>query len=230
MSQVKEKVLDEGVLCAPRSRLLVPAMSGSHLGSLLALARLQAPHFPVSILRHQESFSARDKQNFLPDGIYVQKSLTLVLGEHLLLLSGLGDFRLERAAHIRTLARLFLLRAQEARRHEINPPSLSSQFATGLAPGMVSPFFPPESIGRLPLSAVVIFPFPQDLPRSAQVAISLSLSTSLLYPVASLSALIAAYGLRYYPHIPLLSFPGDGQGRTKEGAPLVEPQLALQSL
>lgn len=217
MSQVQEQMLAEEILGIPSSGQLAVAMSGSHLGALLALARLQAPSFPISILRHAASFSAQDKQKVLPAGVVVQKSLTLAVGEHLVLLSGLGDFHVERTAHLRALARCFLLRGRDARRYDINPASFSSQFVAGLAPEMVSPFLPPERVRRFPLSAVVILPSPEEVPSTALVAISLSLSTSLLYPVARLPALLEAYGLRYYPQIPLVFFPG-AAGRTGKRA------------
>ncbi|HEU5377453.1 MAG TPA: hypothetical protein VFV38_18685 [Ktedonobacteraceae bacterium] len=189
-----------------QERSASPAMQGSHLGHLLALARLHTPLAPLSICHHGERVAARDKQRLLPPSVHVQKSVTLLLSQQLVLVSGIGDFRLERW-HVRAIARLLSLSASEARTVLINPPWLSAEITSGLAEGMVSPFFPPDFAQALPFSAVMLLPPPVWLTENDQVAISLSLRRSLLFPAGQLPNLVAAYGLRSYPHIPVIALP-----------------------
>ncbi|HEU5383141.1 MAG TPA: hypothetical protein VFV38_47685 [Ktedonobacteraceae bacterium] len=188
----------------PPVRPASPALQGGHLGHLLALARLHTPQAPLSIYYHRESVAACDKQRFLPPGIYVQKSLTLMLSQQIVLVSGIGDFRLQRW-QMKSIARLLSLSATEARKILINPNWLPAELTSGLAEGMVSPFFAPDSAQTLPLAAVILLPLPLWLEESDQVSISLSLRSSLLLPARQLPAFITAYGLRYYPHIPVLT-------------------------
>lgn len=183
-----------------------PEMQGNHLGHLLALARLHAPLDPLIILYHGETVAAWEKQDLLPPGVLVQKSLTLLLGQQMVLVSGLGDFSLERW-QARTIARLLSLPAAEARNQTINPPWFSAEMTTGLGEGMVSPFFPPDFAASLSFAAVILLPPPRKLTQSDQVAISLSLRSSLLFPAHQLYQLITAYGLRYYPQVPVLRLP-----------------------
>lgn len=175
-----------------------PAMSGRHVGHLLALARLYTSR--VVMLHHARSMTALEKQEMLP-GIYVQKTLTLRLAEYTLLLSGLGDFRVERH-HYKALARILSLGPAEAKRHEINPVWLPARKTTGLGDGMVSPFLPPGFIPAWPITAIVLLPLP-PLEEKAQVGISLSLQESLLFPAARLPELVTAYIERYHRHIPV---------------------------
>ncbi len=181
-------------------------MQGNHLGHLLALARLHVPQAPLAILSHGESVAAWEKQTLLPPGVFVQKSLTLLLGQQIVLVSGLDDFHLERW-QMRTIARLLSVPAAEARNQIINPSWLSAELTSGLCEGMVSPFFPPNFAASLSFAAVILLPLPNRLSQNDQVAISLSLHSSLLFPARQLHPFVLAYGLRHYPQVPVLTLP-----------------------
>lgn len=178
-----------------------PAMEQNHLDALLTKMRQLAPEFPPRLVSHAQTRTAEEKQAILAPGIWVQKSISLLLGTQVFLVSGLGDFRLARW-QVRAIGRQFALSALQTRSQVINPSWLSAELTSGLAEGMVSPFFPP---GFLPtFSAVILLPAP-DLRLTDQVAISTSLKRSALFPVGRLADLIRAYGLQYYPQIPVVS-------------------------
>lgn len=207
-----------------------PAMQGAHLGSLLAEMRLLAPQIALFFLEHAESLAAWEKQILLPTGIWVQKSVSLLVGGHLVLMSGLGDFRLERW-QMRAVTRLFGLSAAQARHAVVNPPSFPAEQASGLAEGMVSPFFPPHV--RPAFEAVILVPPPRLFPTD-RVAISLALGRSVLFPAHELVSLIQAYGLRYYPQVPVIPLPAtpgfapEREG-TKERCEADGSQMSMQA-
>ena len=181
------------------------AMDDSHLCQLLEVAQVSHPSAPLVILRHESSLTAEDKQRLLPQGIYVQKTVTLRLATHILLVSGLGDFRLTRD-HYRLLASKLHLSTADAKKHEINPSWISPWVATGLQEGMVSPFIPP-GFSPAQITAIALLVPPPSIARNALVGISLSLSDSLLFPVLHLSGFIFTYYARYHPSIPILELP-----------------------
>lgn len=178
-----------------------PAMEQNHLDALLTEMRQLAPEFPPRLVSHAETRTAEEKQAILAPGVWVQKSLSLLLGTQLFFVSGLGDFRLARW-QVRAIGRHFALSALQTRSQVINPFWLSAERTSGLAEGMVSPFFPPNFLPTF--SAVILLPAP-DLRPTDQVAISTSLASSALFPAGKLADLIRAYGLQYYPQIPLVS-------------------------
>lgn len=175
------------------------AISGKHLGHLLAVVRSYTSK--MTMLYHPWSMAAWEKQELLSD-IYVQKTITLRLANHFLLVSGLGDFHLNRY-HYQALARILGLSTREAKQREINPATFPAREMTGLDAGMVSPFLPPRFLPTLPITAIVLAP-PPPLNNNERVGISLSLRSSLLFPANRLADLVLAYNMRYNPHIPVL--------------------------
>lgn len=187
------------------------AMSARHMGHLFALAYLHDPERTLRLLSHGASVTAQEKQRLLPGGVHVQKSITLHLGNHFLLVSGVGDFHLT-GEDYQALARILGLSRTDARRREINPAWFPARVASGLAPGMVSPFFPPGFIAAWPYTAIVLKGLVlSSAARAVQnrelAAISLSLGDSLLFPVGGLRELIVAYNLLYHPTIPVIDLP-----------------------
>ncbi|HEU5380740.1 MAG TPA: hypothetical protein VFV38_35400 [Ktedonobacteraceae bacterium] len=165
---------------------------------------LACTHFsPLSICSHSESVTARDQQRLLPPDVSVQKSLSLLFSQQIVLVSGIGDFRLERR-HVRAIARLLSLSAGEARNILIHPPWLSAEITSGVAGGMVSPFSPPDFVRTVLFAAVLLLPPSVWLGGEKLVAISLSLRKSLLFPADPLPACVAAYGLRSSSPIPVM--------------------------
>lgn len=181
------------------------AMRGNHLGLVFSCVRLACPEIPLQILRHQQSITAAEKQALLPSSLHVQKSVSVEMGGLLVLLSGVGDFRLSRS-HFQQIAAILGLSSQEAKNRRINPDWLDPVTTTGLVRGMVSPFFAPTS--DPPFAAVVLMPSPDWLgAQGAQVAISIALNESLLVPVHLVPSLVKAYAWRAYPHIPVITLP-----------------------
>lgn len=179
-------------------------MHAEHLGHVLALARLCCPDMPLRMIRHRTSLTAAEKQALLPDSVLVQKSISLDLGGSQLLLTGPGDFHLARS-QFRTLATIFRIPWTRAKNLSLNPHWLETG-RIGLTRGMISPFFPPSHTSLVPFAAVVLLEMPA-FPPETQVAISLSLDSSLLIPVTRLAEMIFQYAWRTYPHIPIFSLP-----------------------
>jgi len=191
-----------------------PAMSAEQRGLLFAMIRLCCPAIAIHEFHHARSLTAADKQALLPAPLMVQKSLSLALGDQLILVSGLGDFQIDRT-FLRGLTRILGLPLRAAKQAQINPARLEPLRATGLAQGMVSPFFPPSHGAVLPFVAVVLLPAPVPLFADTQTAISLSLQSSVLVPSMLLDRLIYHYAWRVYPHIPVISWSA-GEGLREE--------------
>lgn len=188
--------------------LPLAGMKGDHLGALLALARLYAPEKPLRFALHASYGTARDKAARLPAGVLVQESAIVVVGSLVFLVSGVGACQV-RPSHLRTLARLFAMSAREANAWEINPAWLPASLVTGMAEGIASPFLPPAFVSACPCEAIVLLT-DERARRSEDVALALSLSSSLLFPLNRLTALITAYARRCYPHLPLLMLSSTG--------------------
>jgi len=178
-------------------------MQADHLGALLALARLCAPERPLQFALHAREEAAR-----FPAGVLVQESAIAVVGSLVFLVSGVGACQVA-PSHLRALARLFAI---EATAWEVNPAWLSAGLVTGMAEGLVSPFLPPAFVSACPCAGIVLLD-DERTPGEEAVALALSLSSSLLFPLARLTALIAAYARRFYPHLPLLLLSSAGEGR-----------------
>lgn len=183
----------------------LPALDEDHLSHLFSLAYRYCPFHSLNVLHHQRSITAGEKQALLPQGVFVQKTVTLRMAEHLFLVSGIGDFRLTRSIY-QWLAEQSRLSRASAKQREINPPWLPARSATGLEEGMVSPFIPP-AFSAAPFKAVVLLSLLPSLEEDALVGISLSLADSLLFPVTRLNEFIFAYYAQYHPTIPILEMP-----------------------
>src|SRR5207248_456008 len=129
---------------------------------------------------HPTTLRAQEKQALLPRGVHVQKTVSLLLGGRLLLVTSIGDRQFKRAERFALAAHLGLSR-KASHRATLNPPSCIAERDFGLLRGMVSPFLPPGfGIG---LHAVVQLSWPQEWEDDGQyVAISLSPCESLLIP------------------------------------------------
>jgi len=183
---------------------------GDHLSLLLETVQKQLPDEPIRVLQHGHTVQTEKKQMLLPNGVAVQKSLTVAYGEGLLVLvSGIGNFRLSRR-DLRVFASTLGIPAAAARQSTINPVAYPSETVSGLPYGMVSPFMPPAlSLQRSPsFSAVILLEQGEEASLPDTVAVSLSLSSSLLLPTRSLVCILKAYAMRAYPMIPLFVLPG----------------------
>lgn len=203
-----------------------PAMQAAHLAALQAEIQRLTPSLQMEAIHHAASMTAREKQALLPHGVWVQKSVSVLIGPQLFLFSGTGDFRVERW-QMRAVARRFALSAAQAHHHVLNPSWLPAEHTSGLAEGMVSPFFPPAF--RPAFTAVVLLPPAPEGRPADQVAISTSLASSVLFPAMHLPDLVCAYGLRYYPQVPVVSLPQPAHSTfpAVAAAPMIAPQVAL---
>lgn len=150
-----------------------------------------------SVLWHRPSLSAREKAALLPEHHLVQKSVTVLFEDSLVLVSGLGDFTLSH--HLLRQTALTLGLKNRVHKHlQINPWQYPPEYLYGILEGMVSPFLHP---GRLRnLHAVVFLADPtKSTDGNEQAAISLSPFESLSVPLASFQHLLHAYAGTIYP-------------------------------
>lgn len=165
------------------------------------LARdMQRSH--LCIVSHAPTLSAMETQRVLPDGVVVQKTVTVEISNTLLLWTGIGSsLRVERK-DIRAIAQRLALSSREAKQHSINPKHIDPMQEFGMFPGMVSPFLEPQRSTKV--AAVVLQRWPEAWGKSAiHIAISLSLYESLLIPFASFRTFLHRYACEAYPTIPL---------------------------
>jgi hypothetical protein len=161
---------------------------------------------------HPATLRAREKQALLPRGIHVQKTVSLLLGCRLLLITSVGDRQFKRAERFSLAAHLGLSR-KASHRATLNPPGCITEREFGLLRGMVSPFLPP-GLGT-GLHAVVQLSWPRKWEDDDQhVAISLSPCESLLIPLRCYRRILHQYVGRIIPEVPLVELnvsPGEQQ-------------------
>jgi hypothetical protein len=154
------------------------------------------------LVRHRPTQSAVETQALLPPGVLVQKTVTLALGESLVLCTGAGKQRLSRQERY-AIAEALGLPQRTGRHTTINPETCDSIEVFGMLPDMVSPFL--RSLHATKLTALVILPWPRRWEAQArEVAISLSLWESLVLPLGCLRPLLRLYANRAYPTVRLL--------------------------
>jgi hypothetical protein len=209
-------------LLARREQMLgVTTLSGASIRLLYecatdCLRRLPVPVYSpwdsrplhARLLRHSPSKSAAETQALLPPGVLVQKTISVTLGERLLLCTGVGTGSLTRW-HLRDMAAALALPFRTLKRCTINSSTHTSVEAFAMQPGMVSPFLHPER--ATPLSALVLLPWRERWDaQEREVAISLSLWESLVLPVRCLRHLIRQYARRAYPQVRLIELGSEG--------------------
>ena len=151
---------------------------------------------------HAATTQAREKQAFLPGGVQVQKTVSLLVGGRLILVTWIGDRLLGRAERFALAAKLGLSRSA-ARQATLNPPGCAAEQEFGLLRGMVSPFLP-AGFGT-GLCAVAQLSWPQVWEDEGQsVAISLSPCESLLIPLRCYRRILYHYVRQSIPDVPLV--------------------------
>jgi hypothetical protein len=160
------------------------------------------------LLRHGPSQRAAETQALLPPGVLVQKTVSVSLGERLLLCTSVGTRSLTRW-QLRDMAAALALPFRTLKRCTINSSAHTSVKAFAMQPGMVSPFLPPEQAAHL--SALVLLPW-RELweAQEREVALSLSLWESLALPVRCLRPLLRQYARRVYPQVRLIELGNAG--------------------
>ncbi len=160
------------------------------------------------LLRHGPSQRATQTQALLPPGVLVQKTVSITMGERLLLCSGVGTGSLTRW-RLRDIAAALAIPFRTIKRCTINSSTHTSIEAFAMQPGMVSPFLHPERGAQL--SALVLLPWRERWEAQArEVAISLSLWESLALPVRCLRPLVRQYARRAYPEVRLIELGSEG--------------------
>lgn len=154
------------------------------------------------IVRHPATHSAKQTQDVLPRGVIVQKSVSLAIGNRLMLCSCLGDHRLTHADYLH-IGRTFSLSRKAIDHAATNPQTVDPVDVFGMADGMVSPFLPPHHAEKI--AALVLAPWPITWEQEeTDVAISLSLWESLLIPVCCIRSIVRKYAAKVYSSIPVI--------------------------
>src|SRR6266568_7309931 len=213
-------------LLARREQMLGAAtLSGASITLLYECATDCLRRLPVSVyspwdsrplharlLRHGPSQRAAETQALLPPGVLVQKTISVTLGERLLLCTGVGTGSLTRW-HLRDMAAALALPFRTLKRCTISSSAHTSAETFAMQPGMVSPFLHPERAARL--SALVLLPWRERWDaQEREVAISLSLWESLVLPARCLRPLIRLYAKRAYPQVRLIELGSEGATRS----------------
>ena len=160
------------------------------------------------LLRHGPSQRAAETQALLPPGVLVQKTVSITIGERLLLCSGVGTGSLTRW-HLRDIAAALTIPYRTIKRCTINSSTHTSVEAFAMQPGMVLPFLHPKRAARL--SALVLLPWPKRWEdQEREVAISLSLWESLALPLRCLRPLVRDYARRAYLQVRLIELGNAG--------------------
>jgi hypothetical protein len=160
------------------------------------------------LLRHGPSLRAAETQVLLPPGVLVQKTVSVTLGEHLLLCTGAGTQSLTRR-QLRDIATALALPRRTVRQRTINSSAYHAVEAFAMQPGMVSPFLRPERAAGI--AALILLPWRELWEAKArEVAISLSLWESLALPVRCLRPLLRRYARRAYPQVRLIELGNAG--------------------
>lgn len=154
---------------------------------------------PTTIARHAPTLTAAETQAVLPESCLVQKTITGCVANKIILWTGVGDFRVSRTMHKRANERLAL---PAGRDHTMNPPQVDPLHFYGMNPGMVSPFLIENTPAVNQLAALFVLDWPHYA-EPFSVAISLSLTESLVIPLARLNALLCAYANAVYGHVPI---------------------------
>jgi hypothetical protein len=183
--------------------------------SLLLLAQLfreEGLEMPDHLFGpHPATLRAREKQALLPEGVHVQKTVSLLLGGRLILVTMIGDRLLERAEQF-AIARNLGLSCRAAHQATLNPPGCITEQMFGLLRGMVSPFLP-AGFGT-GLHAVVQLAWPAVWEDGGQsVAISLSPCESLLIPLRCYRPILRRYVRRSIPDVPLVELDAGDETR-----------------
>ncbi len=192
-ARLREREAALGIATLPSDSLLLLAQL-MHEEGLDMAQHLFGPH-PATL-------RAREKQALLPGSAHVQKTVSLVIGGRLVLMTSIGDRLLGLPERFALAAKLGLSR-RAARKATINPPGCAAEQEFGLLRGMVNPFLP-TGFGK-GLRAIAQLSWPQVWEKEGQsVAISLSPCESLLIPLHCYRRVLYRYARQTNPGVPLL--------------------------
>jgi hypothetical protein len=168
---------------------------------------------PIKIAHHGPTFTAAQTQAVLPGDCLVQKTVTGKVEDKLILWTGVGDFHIARKLHKIANKKMGLAAGRD---HTLNPPEVDALSFYHMQPGMVSPFLISGSPAAHQLTALFVLDWSEAVDPQSPVAISLSLTESLVISAAHLDALFHAYAEAVYAHVPLFKLTGT---YSREGCP-----------
>lgn len=181
-----------------RERVHGPRSLGKKsLTTLLSLVHDASEGRPFFFLTHRSSITASEKQAFLPAGIAVLKTVTLAIREVSFLVTGPGDFRLQKALLKRIVHQAELPKRAVSACH-INPKTINPEHAYGLCEGIISPFLAPEKQHGL---RAIIYIHSGIAKRYESIAISLSFTESLVVPYRVFQQVLPQYLKLVYPTV-----------------------------
>lgn len=157
---------------------------------------------PIVISQHRPTFSAAETQSVLPASCLVQKTLTGRVADKIILWTGVGDFSIHRSHRKRANMHLQIPKGRD---HTLNPHDIDALSFYGMQPGMVSPFLVPDTPALDQLSAVFMIDWLHMHQVDRTVAISLSLTESLIIPLQHLHTLLFAYANEMYGQMPIFT-------------------------
>lgn len=173
---------------------------------LFTLAEMHGVEVAHAIHVHEATVTAAETQAVLSPMALVHKTLCLEIVNRaeepprLILLTGIGDFQLERG-HRHVLAERLGCFHRAVKRASINPPWLDPVALFGMMPGMVSPFLASDPPPTLAALGVMIESPPSHM---THVAVSLSLFESLLLPTATFFSILETYRRLVLPQVQLI--------------------------
>lgn len=157
---------------------------------------------PTSTAWHEPTFTALETQAVLPEGCLVQKTITGSVAEQIVLWTGVGNFSVTRAQRKAASRHLGV---PTSRDHTLNPHDIDAVTFYGMQPGMVSPFLVSGTPATQELAGLFVLDWTQTHSAESTVAISLSLTESLIMPLEYLRALCEAYAAEVYAHLPIFT-------------------------
>jgi hypothetical protein len=205
-ARLREREAALGIATLPSSSLLLLTQL-MHEEGLDMAQHLFGPHLATLL--------AWEKQALLPGDAHVQKTVSLLIGGQLVLVTSIGDRLLGLPERFALAAKLGLSRSA-ARKATINPPGCVAEQEFGLLRGMVNPFLP-TCFGK-GLRVIAHIPWPQVWEEEDQrVAISLSPCESLLIPLRCYRHILHRYVRWSIPNVPLIELDAEGQMRFPPG-------------
>jgi hypothetical protein len=157
---------------------------------------------PVTVVNHAPTFTAAETQAVLPQGCLVQKTITGRVADKLILWTGVGDFRVTRV--LRKMANQ-KLGFTTKRDHNFNPVEIDPFLFYGVRPGMVSPFLIRDTPATSQLTALFALDWSSYSANTTSVAVSLSLTESLIMPVRELEGVLHTYARAVYSELPIFT-------------------------
>jgi len=165
----------------------LPFMIADHEPSFSAEENIAA------LAGRQEEIQAKLGINSLPQ---ILKTISVEFpvdeGRLIVLVSGVGDFRLEKRTK-REIAGVLELSPKSAKRARINPPDFDTTLWVGLIPGMLKPVIQPHLVGNVDGITYMHLARPDDF-----VVLSVSPIDSMIIPVDRFEQHLRAYAKACY--------------------------------